>query len=261
MHLFAPSDFVTFSLQSGSNGNSIYVEAGGFRLIVDAGISARQAELRAAEHGRTLVDADAILVSHEHQDHVCAVGTFHRRFRAPIYVSRRTYAKTRGAWGRVHDVRHFRSGEPFRVGPVTVCSLPTPHDAVDGVAFILEYDGRRLGILTDLGHPFRGLHEVLGGVDGAYLESNYDPAMLRSGSYPEDLKARIAGPHGHLSNDEAASLTRSVPTGRLRWLALAHLSEANNHPDLALGALRQRCGDSVEALVAPRDRVSPLLSL
>jgi phosphoribosyl 1,2-cyclic phosphodiesterase len=160
--------------------------------------------------------------------------------------------------GRVHDVRHFHAGQSLSFGPVTVHTHPTPHDAADGVVYVVESRGKRLGIFTDLGHPFRGLAKLLASVDAAYLESNYDPVMLEEGPYPAFLKARIRGPGGHLSNEESAELVRRC-SGRHKWIALAHLSEQNNHPDLALETHRSILGNSQRLTVAGRYCVSELL--
>jgi len=233
---------LTFSLQSGSNGNCIYVEAQGIGLLFDAGISGRRARDRLAEKGRDIRRVAAVVVSHEHSDHIRCAGIYQRLFGLPIYVTRTTLGNTRCHLGRLEDVRHFRSGQCLDFGPLQVYTIRTAHDAADPVAFVVEAGGCRLGILTDLGHPFTELQELLEQLDAAYLESNYDPRMLREGPYPHNVKAWIRGPGGHLSNDESAQLARSGAANRLQWLTLAHLSENNNDPDLALAAHRRAVG-------------------
>ena len=252
---------LTFSLQSGSNGNAIYVEAGGVKLLFDAGISGLQAELRANRHRRTLRKVDALLISHDHHDHVCCAGIYQRRYGFPIYVTRATYRAAGGQWGPVHDVRHFGSGRTLEFGRVQVHTLPTPHDAVDGVAFVVEHGGRRLGILTDLGHPYAALAEVMSTLDAAYLESNYDRRMLAEGPYPEYLKRRIAGGSGHLSNDEGVELARPHVGNRLQWVAISHLSEENNEPELALNLHRAAYGGDLPVHLASRYHESAVLTL
>jgi len=250
----------TFSLQSGSNGNSIYVETDGVRLLFDAGISGRQARVRMAAHGRDIRRVDALLLSHDHADHVRCAGIYQRLFGIPIYVTEPTYEAVRAGIGAVDNVRTFRSGQSIAVGAVTIHTAPTPHDACDGVVFVAEHGGKRLGIFTDLGHPFVGLAELLESVDAAYLESNYDPVMLEAGPYPPHIKARIRGPHGHLSNDESANVLRASGR-RHRWIALAHLSEHNNHPDLTLQTHRAIGGPGRNLTIASRYGVSAVLKL
>lgn len=252
----------TFSIQSGSNGNAIYVEAAGVRLLIDAGVSARLIRSRLAEYGRSAGELDALLVSHDHSDHVRGVGAVHRLFGVPVWITPPTHRATHAVLGRIHSPRYFFAGQTleFGAGRVRVHTIPTPHDAADGVAFVVEAEGRRLGILTDLGHPFAALRALLGELDAAYLESNYDPDMLDAGNYPPALKARIRGDGGHLSNDEAAGLLRACPR-RLSWVALAHLSQNNNQPELALETHRRVLGGSYPLLVAGRHAPTPLLSV
>ena len=246
---------LTFSLQSGSNGNSIYVEAGDVRLLFDAGISGSEAQARMAVHGRDIRACHAVIISHNHSDHARSAGIFQRKFGLPICATPRTHQAIRGLIGRVDDVRHFSPGERLDFGDVCVHTLRTPHDGVETVCFIVEHDRRRLGIFTDLGHPFAALRDALADLDAAYLESNYDPDMLWHGPYPVELKRRIAGRGGHLSNDEAAEIIRAAASPRLRWLALAHLSEQNNEPDLALSTHRRYVGKLLPLRVASRYEV------
>ncbi len=252
---------ITFSLQSGSNGNAIYVEAGDVRLIFDAGISGRSAAARAARHGRSLHDCDALIISHNHSDHTRCAGIFHRKFGLPIYVSPRVWRAIRPNAGAVTDIRPYEPGRPLVFDGVTVHTIRTPHDGIDPVCFVVEHDGRRLGILTDLGRPFPALRDILGEVDAAYLESNYDPEMLALGSYPERLKRRIAGNGGHLSNAESADLADTCACPRLQWLAVAHLSEQNNRPDLALDSHRSRIGSMFPVHLASRYEAGALLEV
>ena len=254
---------LTFSLQSGSNGNAIYVEANGVRLLFDAGISGRSAERRMSVHGRAIRDVDALVISHDHSDHVRCAGIYQRKFGMPIYITRRTYTAA-SRWcnlGRLHDVRYFESGDALTFGEVVVHTVRTAHDAVDGVAFVIECEGKRLGILTDLGHPSRGLQDLLESVDAVYLECNYDSGMLAAGAYPPALKARIRGPGGHLSNDESAALLGACGRRRPRWMAVAHLSENNNLPELAIAAQHETVGHNYTIHHASRDGCSEMLTL
>ena len=252
---------LTFSLQSGSNGNAIYVEANGTRLLFDAGISGRMAERRMAVHGRDIRDVDGLIVSHNHDDHVRCAGVYQRKYKLPIHMTHRTHAATWCNLGKLSDVRYFRSGDTITFDDVTVHTIPTKHDAADGVGFVVECEGKRLGILTDLGHPFAGLQDVLESVDAAYLECNYDSDMLDTGPYPARLKARIRGAGGHLSNDESAMLTDACGRRRPRWIDVAHLSDENNHPDLAIRAVQRAVGHDYPVFLASRRQSSELLTL
>lgn len=247
---------ITFSLQSGSNGNSIYVEAAGKKLLFDAGITGAMAQRRMAVHDRDIKEVDALFISHNHGDHIRYAGVYQRKFGLPIYMTKKTEAHTWDTLGRLDDVRYFVAGASVELDEVTIHTIPTPHDAADGVVFVVEADGKRLGILTDLGHPFPGLLDILQSVDAAYLESNYDPDLLESGSYPVELRARIIGSGGHISNDEAAALLKACRQ-RPRWIAVAHLSQDNNRPELALGAIHAAVGDGYPVHYASRHQTSP----
>ena len=242
------------SLQSGSNGNCIYVEAAGVKLLFDAGISGRQAELRLETLGRDIRDVEALIISHDHRDHSRCAGIYQRKFGLPIHITSRT-RKTADATlglGKLSDVLQFRAGRTLKFGPVRVKTIPTPHDAVDGTMFVVEAEGKRLGILTDLGHVFDDLRSTVRELDAIFLESNYDTRMLAAGWYPEFLKARISGPGGHISNLEAAKLVAREASSSLRWVCLAHLSEENNDPAEALSTHRRILGQGLEIAVSSR---------
>lgn len=240
-------------LQSGSNGNCICVEAGGVTLLFDAGISGRQAKERLAIHGRDIRKVDALVISHDHIDHVSCAGIYQRKFGMPLFITQKTLRAAQSArgLGGLGDVHHFRSGDALRFGAVRVETMPTPHDGADGVAFIIDDGISRLGIFTDLGHVYGDLKCALASVDAALVESNYDPAMLEAGRYPYPVKRRISGPGGHLSNIEAAELV-AESSGHLRWVCLAHLSEENNTPELALRTHRTITGALLRYHVASR---------
>jgi phosphoribosyl 1,2-cyclic phosphodiesterase len=251
---------ITYSLQSGSNGNAIYVEAGAVRLLFDAGISGKMAEGRMRVRGHEIRDVTALIISHDHADHMRCAGIYQRKFGLPIHMSVRTHQAYRENLGALKNVRYFEVGQSLRFGSVIVHTVPTPHDAADGSVFVVEHDGRRLGILTDLGHSFDALGRLLSTLDAAYLESNYDPNMLAAGPYPPHLQARIRGSGGHLSNQESAALVRESAR-RLQWVVLSHLSEQNNRPELALETHRREVGPRFPLYVASRYDVGPLMRL
>jgi phosphoribosyl 1,2-cyclic phosphodiesterase len=250
------------SLQSGSNGNCIYVEANGVKLLFDAGISGIQVQERLAIHGRDATAVDGVLISHDHVDHSRSMGILNRKFGLPIYATAKTYgAARRYALGEIEDLRYFAAGENVRFGKVAVETIPTPHDAEDGVVFVVDDGQRRLGIMTDLGHVFSGLADVVASLDAVLLESNYDPDMLATGPYPEWLKERIAGPAGHISNIEAAELLNTAASKRMQWACLGHLSQDNNTPTLALATHRKILGDRLALLLATRYEVSGVMEV
>lgn len=250
---------LTFSLQSGSNGNAIYVEAGDTRLLIDAGISGAQAQKRMAYHDRNIRDIDALIISHDHIDHIRCAGIYQRKFGIPLYITPATKLGTRCRLGHLGEVRSFRSGETIEINDVKIHTFRTAHDAADGVAFVVQWEAKRLGILTDLGHPSLWIQEVLETVDAAYLECNYDPHMLETGSYPEPLKARIRGEGGHISNADSATLLRSCNSRKPKWIAMAHLSEDNNDPELAADTLHDATGKDYPVYLASRYRPSEML--
>jgi phosphoribosyl 1,2-cyclic phosphodiesterase len=248
------------SLQSGSNGNCYYVESGTTRVLFDAGISGLQAQRRLEAFGVDIRRVDAVVLSHDHRDHVACAGVYNRKFGIPLYATEKTLrAAGRSILGELRDVRYFRPGDTLEFGPLSVETLPTPHDGAEGVAFIVQAGQDRMGLMTDLGHAFAGLREAIGTLDGVFLESNYDPEMLRKGPYPYPLQQRIRGSAGHLSNEESAELLRGAP--RLRWACLAHLSQENNHPDLAVRTHRRIIPAKLPLRVASRHEPTGVFEL
>ncbi len=254
---------ITISLQSGSKGNCIYVESCGVKLLFDAGISGIQAERRLAMYGRDIRQVNAVIISHDHSDHICHAGVYQRKYGLPLYVTPKTLkvATEKRGLGRLKDIRYFQSDGMLQFGNVSVQAIPTPHDGVDGAAFVVNSNNKRLGILADLGHPFEGLDRIVASLDAVFMESNYDPAMLASGPYPAFLKKRIKGPGGHLSNIEAAELLCNSDAKRLKWACLVHLSENNNVPDLALRTHRRIVDPALTLYTASRYMATELLSV
>jgi phosphoribosyl 1,2-cyclic phosphodiesterase len=249
-------------LQSGSRGNSTYVETNGVRLLFDAGIPGYIAQQRLADHAVDIRSVDALFISHEHTDHVKCMGVFQRKFGLPVHITRKTFnaASKRYELSDIDDIRLFQAGATVHVGKLAVETIPTAHDAVDGVAFVIDDGRRRLGILTDLGHVFDSLDDVVSTLHGVILESNYDPDMLDGGPYPEILKQRIRGPTGHLSNVEAAQLLAGAGH-RLQWACLAHLSEKNNQPKVARRTHRELLRERFPIHVASRYEATDVLEV
>lgn len=223
-------------LASGSRGNSLFIEGGGVRILVDAGLSCRQIETRLIEVGIDPRSIDAILVTHEHMDHVSAVPLFSRRFGTPVYASPRTACRL-VAGGRSRErigcIRDMEAGRTFRLGELSVTPFSIPHDAIDPLAFRFEIKGTALALAADLGFVTDEVRERLAGCQAIFCESNHDPVMLQNGPYSLPLKKRVAGEAGHLSNPECRNLVESVYHPDLKVVVLAHLSQKNNTPRLA----------------------------
>ncbi len=250
-------------LQSGSCGNCFFVASGGTQLVIDAGISGSQAEKRLYDHGYEIRESAGLLITHDHRDHAQNLGIYHRKFGLPVHVTEPTLHHVR-RWCNLGQlgagVRHFTAGDTLEFGPLTVSSIPTPHDGADGVAFVISDGRHRVGILTDLGHEFDGLRDLLCSLDAVVLESNYDEVMLENGPYTPELKRRIRGPRGHLSNREAAALLHAA-RDNLRWACLCHLSAENNRPQVALKTSRQLLGDRFQLYLSHRDRATEVMRL
>jgi phosphoribosyl 1,2-cyclic phosphodiesterase len=228
-----------FVLGSGSSGNCLVVEDERERILIDAGIGPTRAVERMRVLGSDLVTPRAplgLFVTHDHGDHAAHALSLARALRAPLYAH--AGASLERARRRL-DVRSYTPGSPVRVGPFVVEALALPHDAPH-VAFRVSTAGRRFGIATDLGHATRELRAFLGGCDLVLLEANYCPELLESGPYPLRLKRRVGGPLGHLANDQAAELARSLEDTRVARLALVHISRANNSPERALAVVTGR---------------------
>lgn len=253
---------IVITLQSGSSGNSIYVESGDTRLLFDAGISGVQAQKRLAMHGRDIRDVDALVISHDHADHVSSAGVFSRKYGIPVHISAPTYeaAMDNTGLGNITSLTHFSPGHTLDFREIKVETLPTAHDAIDGAAFVVKDTRGRLGILTDLGHAFEGLGRVIESLDAVLIESNYDPVMLERGPYPAFVKNRIRGDGGHLSNGEAAELLREHGK-KLQWACLAHLSENNNNPATAITRHHRILGERFPIYTASHRACSEVFTL
>lgn len=221
-------------LGSGSRGNATLIAAGGTRVLLDCGFSASEAVRRLLRLDVAADGLDAIIVTHEHSDHIGGVARLARRHGIPVW----TTPGTRAAWSDTDgvDLHEFDPHNVFAIGDIEVQPYPVPHDAREPCQAVFSDGNARLGILSDAGCITPHMRQVLDGCDALLLEANHDVDMLRDGPYHARLKARVMGDHGHLSNAQSASLLASIDTGRLRHLVLTHLSETNNRPQLALDA-------------------------
>lgn len=227
------------SLGSGSRGNSLIVDSGATRLLVDCGFSTRSTLARLARLGIEAESIDAVLVTHEHSDHIGGVGRFSARFDIPVLLTHGTLVGLGEAHPRLKDFRVIDSHQAFTFGDLEILPFPVPHDAREPVQFVFHDGAHRLGVLTDCGSVTPHAIDVLRQCDALVLECNHDAALLASSSYPAVLKRRVSGSFGHLENGQAASLLSCVERGRLQHVIAAHLSEENNRPHLAQNALAQ----------------------
>ncbi|MGE5666943.1 MAG: MBL fold metallo-hydrolase [Betaproteobacteria bacterium] len=225
------------SLGSGSEGNGLVVEAGGTRVLIDCGFGVRDTVARLARLGVEPDSVSAILVTHEHSDHVGGVPAFAARYRIPVWLTFGTLQVVGERFARAERIYGFDSHDAFGIGELEIRPFPVPHDAREPVQFVVGDGGHRLGVLTDLGVSTPHVETNLSGCDALVLECNHDPGMLAESDYPYALKQRIAGRLGHLDNEAAASLLASLDTSRLRHVVAAHLSQQNNTPDRARAAL------------------------
>ncbi|HEX5734855.1 MAG TPA: MBL fold metallo-hydrolase [Blastocatellia bacterium] len=228
-------------LGSGSSGNALYVESGATSVLVDVGLSAKETARRLSEAGIDAARLTAIVVTHEHADHVKGVRVMSKTAEVPVFISDSTREECRFAaggsgmqWGEM-----ISSSRPFQIGSLDFHPFTIPHDGIDTFAFTVESCGAKVGIVTDLGYITQLVAERLKGCNLVVIESNHDRDMLKVGPYPWPLKQRIASNTGHLSNDETARWLREDFDGRAEYLVLAHLSRQCNHPELArLSALQ-----------------------
>ena len=231
-------------LGSGSKGNAVVIEAGGRRLLIDAGFSCREIVRRLRAIGLEPEDVDALVLTHEHGDHVRGVARFCSKHPVPVYATAGTLSALSVRPESARLLRTCRSGEPFEAAGFLVEVFSVPHDAREPVGVVVEDPGgARVGLVADLGCRSRLAWGRLQGVHALLLEANHDVEMLRNGPYPWSLKQRVAGRHGHLSNDDAAAGLPELHHDGLAHVVLYHLSQINNLPALAAAGISSVLGD------------------
>ena len=249
-------------LASGSRGNSIFVSDGLTSILIDAGLSGIEIERRMQSKGLYPEDLDAILVSHEHTDHVQGVGVLSRRFNLPVYISRGTEEAAAQHLGALHDFKRFECGTTFQIENLTIHPFSVSHDAQDPAGFTILQNGTKVGITTDLGIATAMVKEHLKGCSLLILEANHDPAMLIDGPYPWPVKQRIQSRAGHLSNEASKNLLKEIQHERLQHVVLAHLSETNNTPQKALAEVsRALIHPNTKLEIATQDECGALIHL
>ena len=230
------------SLGSGSRGNATLVEQDDTCLLVDCGFSMKETEARLARLATSAQAIDAVLITHEHGDHINGVGALARKYAIPVWATGGTFAADR--LGERIEQKRICSHSAFAIGDIEVQPFPVPHDAREPSQFVFSNGDKRLGLLTDVGSRTPHLEEQLSACDALILECNHDKKMLDNGEYPLSLKRRVGGELGHLSNVQAADILGRIDTAKLTQLVAAHLSEKHNTPELAQTALAEVLGCS-----------------
>ncbi len=240
------------SLNSGSNGNCYYIGNDDEAVLVDGGISCRETVKRMKRLGLSPEKVRAVFVSHEHGDHIHGVPVLSRKYNLPVYITTETYRSVR-LDVRDHLLHHFRAYAPVTVGNLSVTAFPKFHDACDPHSFVVEGNGVKVGVFTDIGAPCEHVIRHFSECNAAFLESNYDDGMLETGGYPYPLKRRIRSDHGHLSNEQAMTLFAEHGPPFMSHLFLSHLSRENNSPKLVKNLFKRIAGRT-EIVVASRER-------
>ena len=230
------------SLGSGSRGNSLVVEAGRTRVMVDCGFGLNDTLLRLSRLGLEPSDLTAIVVTHEHTDHIGGVARLARKYAVPVWLTQGTFNSLANAFFANVAVRLIDDHSVFAIDDLEIQPYPVPHDAREPAQYVFGNGARRFGILTDTGVSTPHIEATLSGCEALWLESNHDSAMLRNGTYPPSLKQRVAGKFGHLDNVAAARLLSVLAHGKLQHVVAAHLSEKNNRPELVRAAFGAALG-------------------
>ncbi|AUS98527.1 MBL fold metallo-hydrolase [Clostridium thermosuccinogenes] len=258
------------SLFSGSSGNSLYIEANGTKILIDAGLSGKRIIQALNSIGEQPSEISAVLVTHEHSDHIRGVGILSRKFNIPVYANEKTWDAMGTQIGPINadNMRCFTTGKEFEIGNLCIKPFPIPHDASEPVGFNFFAENKKVTTATDIGHITKEVLESLIESDLVLLESNHDIEMLKVGPYPWPLKRRILGDRGHLSNEMAGKVAVHMAQRGTRKFLLGHLSKENNFPELAyqtvynaLSEQKIKVGSDVTLEVAMRDYTGSVITL
>ncbi|MBW1773317.1 MAG: MBL fold metallo-hydrolase [Deltaproteobacteria bacterium] len=252
-------------LASGSSGNTCYVETDEARVLIDAGLSCRETVKRLELIGVDPRELDALILTHEHQDHIKGAGPIVRRFDIPLYLNPATLRRGMKTLGKVSRPVPVNTGQTISVKDLFIETFTKCHDAADPMGIVFSSNGIRVGIVTDMGRSTRLVEDRLRGCQALIIEFNHDQDMLEQGPYPLDLKRRIKGRDGHLSNLQAGDLLRALCHADLRAVILAHLSKENNEVqravEVAEKVLLQRGQHHTDIMVSSQDIPLPLVTL
>ena len=244
-------------LASGSGGNACYIETHDASILVDAGLSCKELIRRLRLVDVKPESIDALVITHEHTDHIRGAGPFARRFDIPVYINQPTLNNKIRTFGNLSKPIPVHPGQSITINDLLIETFTKCHDAIDPIGLIIASNGARLGLITDLGRSTRLIEDRLMGCHALIIEFNHDEEMLEEGAYPLALKRRIKGPDGHLSNHQAGELLKVLSHTDLNHVILAHISEANNLPEKALEVAKgvlSGCGlNNTEILISRQD--------
>ncbi len=247
------------SLNSGSNGNCYYVGNRNEAVLIDAGISCKETEIRMLRLGLSMDSVKALFISHEHSDHIRGVCVMAKKYKIPVYISSGTLLNCKFKL-KEEFIRNFSSFETISIGSLNIVAFPKVHDAAEPHSFIIGCGEYKVGVFTDLGIVCEELIKHFQQCDAAFLESNYDEEMLQNGKYPYYLKTRITGGKGHLSNREALNLFQMHKPPQMTHLLLSHLSKDNNSPELVQQLFEEHAGDT-KIVIASRFVETPVFQI
>ena len=259
------------TIASGSSGNCLYAGNQDSHILIDAGVSGKRIKEGLEGFGVNPIELDAILITHEHIDHISGLGVMARKYRVPIYATEKTLVqieRTKSVGKIPTDLfRVVKPDDTYRIGDIHIRTFSISHDAQDPVSYVLGCGGIKIGMVTDLGYFDEAIVDELKDSDILYIEANHDIHMLQVGPYPYYLKQRILGNKGHLCNEMAGRLIKELYSSRLKNVILGHLSRENNFPELALEAVRNEfmeywlSNEAAALSVAPRNEASGLIAL
>ena len=254
------------SLYSGSTGNSLYIESENTKILIDAGVSAKKIVTALEQIGTNIDSIDAILVTHEHIDHIQSIGTLSKKFNIPVFSNLETWKAMPTQLAKITEENRktFNICESFDIKDLHITAFPIPHDAANPCGFNIFKDNNKISIATDLGHITKPVMSALENSSFVMLESNYDTEVLKCCNYPYKLKTRIAGPNGHLSNSLAGKTIAYLMNKGLKQVMLGHLSKENNFPELAYKTVMEEitCKNAdINIHVASRIEPSNLLKI
>jgi phosphoribosyl 1,2-cyclic phosphodiesterase len=249
------------SLASGSKGNAFFLESENSKLLIDAGLSLKQLKERLQCIDRTLDQIDAILISHEHTDHIASLPMIEKERHIPILANAETAKAIYHQYHEDFDFRVFTTGESFEFQDLKIEAFAVQHDTLDPVGFVIEAEEKKIGFCTDLGMATSYIKKKLQFCHFLFIESNHSVSMVHASNRSDTYKNRVLGRQGHLANEEAAQLVMDVYHPQLKHIMLAHLSSECNSPEKALHVMQEKLQEKVKVSIALQDTISEVISL